>query len=471
MCFIIPKPQNKQAVKTMNARTQKSKTRVDRSQNRQISVLQSKYDATIGLLEAQRQKNNIKRTMLSSTRMLTPKEAMFAPSLINARNGDISQETPLIEKVFRTRLDPAHASRYARGISSSQRTYTHTSKAVFSITAPANFGLWIISLPFLECPFIYSSDGGNNWYGRWGDGFANVWNRVNLAKAEASRTIGKSMTISNSTKPDSLVPLCYSLRLDPCFNLVNKCDSTYLPAIGNTTVAITDGNYAAARTQAANRKVIQNVPRDFTTVSAIATKHKEGVYLVNKILDDDFRKYQVYSELCATNSDRPPAVDDEYSVARLGFLGQVAIDGSAYILNENAWNPAGTNNARLPVSQLMNTDMTAFYSPPNASPQTYTVECYEHTQYMTGDMALITSKQTDEPYAFPDMDTSLKLLNVQLRGDYPPEYNDWGSVWNWVKNKATAVGNFYKKNAKVLKPALSLIPGASTALEMVDQYI
>lgn len=471
MCLLIPRQNNKQAVKTQNARTQKSQNRVDRSQNRQINVLQSKLNATIGLMEAQRQKDSVSRTMLSSTRQLTPKEIAFAPSLINARNGDITQETPLIEKVFRTRLDPAHASRYARGISSSQRTYTHTSKAVFTITAAANTGLWIVSLPFLECPFIYSTDGGNTWYARWGDSIGNIWNRVNLAKAEASRTIGKSMTIINSTKPDSLVPLCYSMRLDPCYNIFNKCDTAYLPSIGNTTVAITDGNYATARTQSANRKVIQNVPRDFTTVSSIATKHKEGVYLVNKILDDDFRTYRTFSDLCATNSDRAPAVDDEYSVVRIGFLGQIGVDGSAYVLNEQAWNPGVTNNARMPASQLMNTDVTAFYSPPNASPQSYTIECYEHTQYMTGDMTLINSKQTDEPYAFPDMDASLKMLNVSLRGDYPPEYNDWGAVWNWVKSKAAKVGDFYKKNSNIIKPALSLIPGASTALDIVDKYI
>lgn len=453
-------------MKTQNARTQRSQKRKDDSQTRQINTLNSKVNATLGLLKAQRRNASI-----SSSTLQTPREADFTPSLANARAGDITQETPLKQKVLRTRFDPAHASRYARGISSTQRTYTHTSKAMFTLTTIANTGMWVISLPFLECPYIYSTDGGNTWFGRWGDSIGNIWNRVNIAKAETARTIGKSMTATNITKPDSKVDLCYSLRLDPCFNLGNKCDSTYCPTGAGANQMITDANYGACRTIPANRKVLQNVPRSFADVSAIATKHKDGVYLVNKMLDDDFRKFQSLSDLCSTNADRPPAVDDEYSVLRLGFVGQIASDGTAYVLNEHAWSQVAVNNARLPVSQVMNTDVVAFYAPANATPQTFAFECYEHTQYMTGDMALITSKQTDEPYCFPEMDIMLKTLNTQMRGDYPPEFNDWGSVWKWIKGKVSDVGSFYKSNAKILKPALSLVPGVSTALEIVDKYI
>lgn len=462
-------------MKTINARTSKStkQTRRDNGQDKRIAQLSAQLNTSLSLLKATRTRDDVSRSLLDINRPLTEKERAFIPSLLNAKAGNITQDSPLIEKVMRTRLDSAHALRYCRGVSSPQRSYTHSSKGTFTVNTVVGQSAWIISLPFLECPFAVSLDSGNTWTGRWGDNIANIWDRVNTAKAEASRTIGKSMTPRNITIPDDRVELCYALRLDPAFNLVEKCDTKFWYN-GAAQVDITVANAVTAKTYAVNRKVIQNVPRDFNLVSSIAEKLSEGAYIVNKILDDDFRTYQTISDKSGMGTDQyPPAATSENSVLRLGFLGDIAEDGSAYVTPGVATGPLAAN-ARLYVSKLMNSDLTALYIPATTVAQTYQVETYEHTQYITSDMTLLNS-EADDPYDIPEIDALLRRANAEISGIYPPDYNDWGSVWSFLKNKvakaASSVADFYRTNSKVLKPALSLIPGASTALDLVDKYI
>jgi len=473
MCHLIPKQPKNQAVKTINARTSKSQTRRDNGQDRRINTLTAQLNASLSQLKAARTRNDVSRSILDINRPLTEKELAFVPSLINAKAGNLTQDSPLIEKVMRTRLDPAHALRYCRGVSSPQRSYTHSSKGTFTVVTVAGNNTWVISLPFLECPYMVSTDSGNTWTGKWGDNIANIFDRVNVAKAEASRTIGKSMTPINITTPDNKVDLCYALRIDPAFNLYDKCDSKYWYD-GAAQVNITYENAATARTKIVNQKVLQNIPQDFNAVSSIAVKCKSGAYIVNNILDDDFRTYQVISDRSGMGTaDYPPTNTTNNSILRIGYIGGIAENGSA-VVTAGAANGGMAADARLTVSKLMNTDVTAFYIPANAQPQTYQFETYEHTQFITSDMTLLNS-EADDPYDIPEIDGLLRRANAEISGIYPPEYNDWGAVWSYLKKKvsdaAQAVGSFYKTNAKVLKPALSLIPGASTALDLVEKYI
>lgn len=402
---------------------------------------------------------------------LTRREMEIAPSIPNSTR-NLSQDSPLFEKIMRTRFDPAHAYKFARGPSATSRTYCDSSKGTYNFTTVANTPTYFLSIPSLEVPFIISLDGGVTWKGRWGDGIADAYNRVNELKAEATRTIGKSMTIRNVTINQNESKQLYSFRIDPAINVYNKCDSDWCPTAGGANSQISPQSPVAGRVVGANRKVIQNIPQSFNAITELSEQHESGCYLVNNVLDDEFRTYRSLSDMCAiANKDYPPTADQELSVLRLGFLGGVAMDGTSYVTNDNGWNAALAGNARLTSSVLQNTDICGFYIPPNNVPQTFEVVSYEHLQVMTADMDLLTKSFIDEPYDFPENDRFMRKIKMKLSGAYPAEFNSWGTIWNFIKRQASKVGDFYKEHEKILKPAISIVPGASTILDMADKFM
>lgn len=457
-----------------NSSGKKQQNKRDNSQDQKINTLSRKLKATQELLSLQRQKTtalNMEQRMLKTSTVMSSKDMEFVPSMMNHARGNLKADSPIFEKIARTRLDPAHAMNHCRGFSSTAKTYYVSRRSVHNINTTANVGFWFSSIPSLEVPFIYSLDAGTTFKGRWSDQVANNWHSLLTLKAEAIKSIGKSFTVRNVTAPTTQVPLMYSYRLDPAFNYPNKCDTNWCPTAAGTNVLITSAG-GSADTVSVNRKVIQNIPRLPNHVSEIWDTHALGAYKVNNILDEDMRQVRLISDQAGLgDTGYGPTNVSENGVLRLGFCGEIYVDGSQYVINDNIFNPTLSATARLWSSPFMNTDITGIYVPGAPAPQSLEIECYEHYQIQTSDMDIIGSSTIEDPYDYPEYAKVIRRVQFSIPGTYPSAYNDWGAVWSWVKKQASRATDFYKDHSKVLKPALSLIPGASTALDMVEKYI
>lgn len=407
---------------------------------------------------------------------LTARQSQMVPSEMNS-NRNLTQESPLFEKVARTRFDPAHAMKYAKGPSATSRTYTESAKTAFNITTVANVGAWVASIPSFEVPYIVSLDNGITWYGRWANTTDVPYNRINEVSAEAIRTIGKSMTIRNVTTALNYVPVIKAMRMDPAFNYTNRADTQFVGTAAATNIDITSVNAVAARTISVNRKVIQNVPQTYNEVTDLATAWKDSCYLVNEIDDYQFRRYECSSDFAGINDGVAPTTTQENGVLRLGFIGGAAKDGTSYVLNDNAFDNSIVQGAHLVSSKFLNTDITAFYIPANATVQTFELECYEHTQIITSDPEVLSRSYIDDPYQ-SGLESYLARTGVKLSGMYPGQFNDWGTIWSYLKragskvaDAGTKVFDFYKTNSKLLKPVVSLLPGGGLISEAVDKFM
>lgn len=477
---MIPNNNNKNSrdsAKRQNFAGKQNQQNKDAKQDRRMNQLQSQLNATKSLLNIERRKNTTLSYDQASMKLaMKPNEAyslarQFGPSL-DKRMINLSQDSSLMEKIFRTRFDPAHAYNYSRGARSNARTYNRSMKATIKINTTSNQGCYFLGIPSLEVPWIVSKDSGVTWKGRWSDQSGTNWNILNVLAAEAIKCTGKSFTAKNVTPQTTKVDLCYSFRLDPCVQYPNECNSKYMGTGVATNVDITYINGAAADAVSVNRKVIQNIPQAVDAISDIWKEHISGVYKVANIVDDEMRQIRQQSDFAGLGSNAwPPTNVTENGALRLGFLGAIAPDGSAYVTNDNAWNPGLGDTVRLISSRFLNTDIIGFYIPPSVNPQEFTFDTYEHYQIQTGDMDKVSAPGMEEPYDYPEYEMMMRSMTNELVGDYPPEYNSWGTVWNWIKGKASSVGKFYKDNKKLLDPALGLIPGASTALQLVDKYI
>lgn len=386
---------------------------------------------------------------------------------IEGGQADIEENTPIFEKIMRTRFDPAHAIKYARGISSNSKCYVESNKIRATITTVAGNTTIVISIPSLEVPIIYSTDGGATFYGLWSTAVARCDQRINDLRAEAVRSIGKGFKLVNITNDQTKVDRMYSFKLTPATNLHNRCDSSWLP---NGASANTDITNFANKAIGANWKVIQNIPNNIDQIAELGHMHEgTGVYLVNDILDNEWRKQSMLSDTVGPyTAVNTPDTTTSLGALRLGIIGSVDPAGGQFVLNNT---PAFTMNTRLVSSALLNTDLVGVVLPATAVAQTLAFEGFDHYQIMTSDVEYMGRSNMIDPYDYPDLELTARRYTNFLPGLYPASYNFWGKVWSFIKRTANKVGDFYKDNSKVLKPALSLIPGASTALDIVDKYI
>lgn len=378
---------------------------------------------------------------------------------------DITGLSPLRERVLRTRFDPAHCEKYAMGMSATQRTITNSSTFIVPITVPAGKGMWIYSLPFLECPIMtMASDTsiGTGYYdvATFGNTPAAA---MDILKAEAFKTIGKSMTLKDVTQTDSSankMPMQW-FRMNPSFKIWNEWNGeNYYISSGGT-------NTAVDQTSQLNVKILQNIPQLNFDISTIGGHCDGGGYLVSEIVDEAYRRRVRQSDgikftAPSTNAQMDQLKTTNPSNTEVSLGNNVVYDTA---------QSAMAANTRVCVSMMDNSDLCGFFIPATDIIKSYQVTVHHHVQYLTADMKLLGSRVADEPYYDPDVVTESETINAMLSGIYPPEWNDWAGVWSGIKRgfsnivqggkKAVQVGKsiykFVQEHPELVKAASSVV--------------
>jgi hypothetical protein len=403
-----------------------------------------------------------------ATMLKQQRKGLLAAHLDN-KLGSMTKEQ---QAIARTIIDPAHLIGTSNGpVFPDDRTSgrvacrVQVQETVLSLQAGQYAAVY--SIPFLECPYAYKYDDGNTVYAvpnrmlQNGVNNPRAWLKNN--NVYGYRTTGKSLSIHNITPEINKGGQINCARFPPQVDFKNASPS-------GTTLA----GGAADATTAINIKVLQALPGSVSEISTIPTfqtyEAREGCYMVNKLLNEDWILRTDSMSKGYTTDVAPATTDANGAVA---FVDMSAEEGTnpSYLLYTNA---AGgyVNNSVATAGKFDGTDVTcAILSAPAGVTQTYLIRMVMVTEFIP------KLNSSTFMYELKDRSQDMEFMRLVRRfaseelGIYPVSFNDWSSVFNKLKGWFAKGRDFYKSNASILRPALGLIPGAATALDIVDKYI
>lgn len=375
------------------------------------------------------------------------------------------------EALARMVIDPAHLAGASNGpLFPDNRTMGKAACRVqvqeTVLTIPADSTLAVYSLPFFETPYGYRHEDGSPLIAvpnRMATSSTNVADWLKDNKVYGWRTTAKSLSIHNVT------PQIQQGGALECARFNVLCDFYKASPSGFSLAGA-----AGTLTTEINNRVLQGLPGSPSEVSMIPTYQTlpsaGGVYLVNKLQDESWR-FRTDAMQKAFSDGSAPGVGDLNSILLWKDLSAGEHTPGSYAEYKANSSPY-TDSTRVRTSMWDGTDMTVMVTKaPAGAPQTFVIRMVMVTEFLPKmDSTTFIYELKDRSLDTAFLEQVRRFANKEL-GIYPVCYNDWSAIWNKFKSWASNIRDFYKDHSKILKPALSLIPGVGTALEVVDKYI
>jgi hypothetical protein len=269
----------------------------------------------------------------------------------------------------------------------------------------------------------------------------------------AWRTTGKSMTVTNVTAAIQKAGTISCVRMNP------SIDCRYANIVTSAT-----------RTDLSNQRIMQAYPSSYAEVAGIPGSAifsaEDGLYAVHRTNDRLWRNRENAYSKCYELPTAPAAGDLNC------LVHDTDISNPAGTPAPLVWYPqAGLTAAPALMGPTDATDVIHVGLTAASTAQTYQfriVSVYEFLPKASSANMLAMRRLRSCDYDFMELVYKFAATELDM---HPADWNDLGGLWSKFKNFLGKAVGFYKDNSKILKPALSLIPGVGTALSVADQFI
>lgn len=327
----------------------------------------------------------------------------------------------------------------------------------FTINIPAGESAVMSSIPSFEAPArIVLSDALPHY------AMSNSLTKSSIAPGNwlhdqgiySFRTTGKSITVTNVTAAINRAGTIAAVRMNPSIDVRNA-------AIAGTTT----------RTDNFNQRILQAYPSAYAEVTGIAGSSiftaEEGLYAVHRLNDRLWRHRDNGYNKCIELATAPLATDTNCGLYDTDISAPAGVPQLLQWYNQSGL-PAGSSAL---VGQMDATDVIHVAMTAASTAQTYQIKIvcvYEFLPKASSSNMLAMRRMRSTEYDF--MELVYKFASTEL-DMHPADWNDLGGLWDKFKSFLGKAVGFYKDNSKILRPALSLIPGVGSALAIADQYI